>query len=137
MKQRIRAIRQYLGPLGEYGRPTFAGAVLAKTSGRGGETAKTTPPGYVQGVRHDRGHLIAKAFGGPDDPRNVATQTQWANRGPMLVAERLATSLAEQGRLVYLRVRVLSHGNTALPLGFIVEVWADLRPYLELEFYNA
>jgi len=134
----VIAVSQHYGPLDKYGRPTYARATLVKGPKMRGGKATITPPGYVKGVLHERGHLIARKFGGFNDPRNIATQTRWANRTAMKRAEMLATKLANEGHRVDYEVRVMYHGKMELPLGFQVSISTDRGFTRQYEpFYNA
>jgi len=124
---RIPSLQQpppYVGFSGTQG----AGTRIAQNIQRGvspGGGYRATPPGYSETGRwNQRGHLVAREFGGPGDLRNIVAMTTVANQGPteMRSVEIAVSTDVAKGTVLTYKATPIYNGKSpfALPPDAVV-----------------
>ncbi|MFD1441323.1 DNA/RNA non-specific endonuclease [Lacticaseibacillus hegangensis] len=111
---------QYFEPTGWHNRYTVIDGKRVNRQNRGHLIAYT-----LSGNLSVDGHYQAGALGSSDNPKNLATQTEFANQVLMQPYEEQVRQALEDGAKVIYRVTTVFRGNDLMPRGYWLQAISD------------
>ncbi len=123
------------GPLDKLGRATGAAATITKSMLNTGTTAarRIKPPGFTDGLKQDRGHLIGKLLGGTGrDARNLTTMFKNANTPVMRDFEAKIAEAVRGGQVVRYQVTPIYKGSDQIARGITMKAFGSGKNPLNL-----
>ena len=123
------------GSLDKFGRATGAAATITKNMLNTGSAAarRIRPPGFTDGLKQDRGHLISKLLGGTGrDARNLTTMFKHANTPVMRDFEAKIAEAVRNGQTVRYQVTPIYRGSDPIARGITMKAVGSGKSPLNL-----
>jgi len=117
-------------PLDERKRARGVEACLGPWSMNRDDGAPATPAGFVEGIGLNRGHLLARRFGGHAIVNNIVPVWEWTNKSQMAIVEnKIAAWLSTGQRLFYQAVAWYPRPGSARYKELADGMWPSLISY--------